>query len=167
MARTHLQSWKLSAKEHVLLSAPCAMRCSWPASAGRYGPHHGCSNRDRAVQWTWPRAKDENQRPAFSHTLGPSFSLPAVRNRPENCTWQGNTTLCVEKYQPFEVGRPPPPGPTFFHCLNDATLLLSNHLKLFVLESHSASTETFRKGPVISHLQPTFGNLSRGLCFVF
>ena len=30
LAGTHLHSWKLSAEEHVLFSAPCGMRWSWP-----------------------------------------------------------------------------------------------------------------------------------------
>lgn len=34
LAGTHLQSWKLSAKEHVLFSAPRGMRWSWQAWPG-------------------------------------------------------------------------------------------------------------------------------------
>lgn len=54
------------------------------------------------------------------------------------------------------------PKHTFSNCLNDANVPTFNNLEIFVLESHSGSTETFLKSLIISHFQQTFGNLWRG-----
>lgn len=108
---------------------------------------------------TQPSVEDDNQGPASPTPWGPHslyLELETVKRTKNvreipHCIWKSISLL-----------RWAVPKHTFSNCLNDANVPASNNLEIFVLESHSGSTETFLKSLIISHFQQTFGNLLRG-----
>lgn len=121
------------------------------------GCHQGCSGRLWSPVAAYPLLRIRTGGQLHPHPGGPhspDLELKTVRGI-ENVR---EIPHCIEKN--ISLLRWADPKHTFFNCLNDANLPTSNNLEIFVLESHSPST--FLQSLIISHFQPTFGNLSRG-----